>query len=51
MTITTFSSKFDYDYDDENDRDYDDFMTADDYDERRYERDGWRESESCRQRF
>ena len=33
------------------DREHDDLMDADDYDARRYERDGWNESHYCRQYF
>jgi len=48
IETTSYSTKFDYFYDD---REHDDYMTADDYDRRRYERDGWNESRYDRQRY
>ena len=53
MTTTSFAygdsySKFDAYYED---CEHDDLMTADDYDARRYERDGWNESSYDRQRW
>ena len=53
MTTTSFYngdsySKFDSYYED---REHDEYMTAEDYDARRYERDGWNESHYCRQYF
>ena len=46
--ITTSFYNSDADYED---CEHDDYMNADDYDARRYERDGWNESQSDRQRF
>jgi len=41
-------SKFDAYYED---REHDDYMTAEDYDARRYDRDGWNETRYYTQRF
>ena len=38
-------------YDDRWECEHDDYMTADDYDARRYERDGWGDTRYERQRF
>ena len=38
-----------YDYNNYDDYEHDDIMTADDYDRRQYERDGWNESRYDRQ--
>ena len=53
MTMTSFYngnsySKFDSYYED---CEHDDLMSADDYDARQYERDGWNELQYCRQYF
>ena len=51
MTVTSFQngnsySKFDAYYED---AEHDDYMTADDYDRKAYQRDGWEESKYDRQ--
>lgn len=38
-----------YDYNDYEDYEHDDIMTADDYERRQYQRDGWNESRYDRQ--
>ena len=38
-------------YDDKEDREHDDYLTAEDYDEREYYRNGWNEEQWERQRF
>lgn len=53
MTTTSFYkgvsySKFDAYYED---REHDDYMSAEDYEEREYYRNGWNEEQTTRQRF
>ena len=47
MTTTSFYTEYFYN----EDREHDDYMTAEDYDEREYYRNGWNEEQTTRQRF